>query len=192
VKRPLHELGRGDVFRTADGRLWVRTHESLHPDDRFYCVGILHDVAVALAGDTEVEPIDLPALLVRLGDLEKENRDLRGMVADLWDESRAARLVAEAERGAVLEALAALLPASVTHDQTAEAARVVGLAVDAVKARGPWHPPVPPCRLEGAVREAVGLLTEAAVSMPGRGVIGYGWAKVEAALARLRAALGEG
>jgi hypothetical protein len=182
VKRLLRELRRGDVFRTADGRLW-RVGDVPVPDVGTFCNGVCRDDhGRDFRPDAPVEPLDLPALLARLAALEKENRDLRGMVADLWDGSGAARLGAEAERGAVLGLFRTYLEGSGVHCR-----KLVREWQEAVEARGPWRPPVPPCALEGVVRETVEVLGPHYDEGPG-------WTSphvqvVRGLLARLRAAV---
>jgi hypothetical protein len=206
VKRPLRELRRGDVFRTADGRLWWLYAHGQPPYGQSWASGVgREEDMVPFPPDDSVEPLDLPALLAWLDALGAENRDLRGMVADLWDESRAARLGAEAGRGAVLVLVMAEwagLPARAdawepaplgdpVHRVRLQAAYrdgcydALGALIRRVLESPACRPPVPPHRLEGALREAEEVL--------------QGWHDgrcpvwdVGALLARLREALGEG
>jgi hypothetical protein len=197
VKRRLCDLDRGTLFRGPDGLLWRPGYPVTGATRWCHAVGRPRD-STLLSADAEVEVVDPAAVLARAAELERENAELRAVLHDLWQDRTAARVGAEAERGAVLTFVRSILkaeqgragePTDYGRGWREGAVNVLGALLPALEALGPWRPPVPPCALEGAVREAVGLLTEAAVSVPGRGVIGYGWVKVEAALARLRAAV---
>jgi hypothetical protein len=185
VKRPLRELARGDIFRTADGLLWLRA--SAYPTVRgemVTCSAVARGAGPRdFRTDTEVEPLDLPALLSRHAGLEKENAELRAVLHDLWQDRTAAAAGAELERGAVRALIGdTLRGVTGVHDA------VAGRLLAALESRGPTRPPVPPCALEVAAREAVTLLApyyESGVDKPFVG-------EVKALLARLRAALGEG
>jgi hypothetical protein len=183
VKRRLCDLDRGTLFRTADGLLWRPGYPATGATRWAHAVGRPQD-SRGLPADAEVEVLDPAAVLARAALLERENAELRAILHDLWQDRDGAAAGAAAERGAVIEALGGLLP--ILHGQMAPA-HAVWKAIDAVKARGPWRPPVPPCALEGAVREAVTLLApyyESGVDKPFVG-------EVKALLALLRAALGE-
>jgi hypothetical protein len=186
VKRPLRELRRGDVFRTADGRLWRRA--SAYPTLRGEMVTCS---AVACGADpcdfktdTDVEPIDLPALLSRAADLERENDFLRGQLSDLWQDRTGAAVGAEAERGAVLGLIRGIrdrLPcADASDDEDTGMQAVLNVLWRNVQARGPCRPPLPPHRLEGLLREVAATLAQGGAVPVGR------------LLARVREALGEG
>jgi hypothetical protein len=212
VKRPLRELDWGTIFRTGDGRFWrvgAGTPVAGLAPGIIWCqyVGTRQAGGESFDLGTVVEPLDLPALLARVDALESENRELRAWVSDLWDESRAARLGAEAGRGAVLVLVMAEwagLPARAdawepaplgdpAHRVRLQAAYRDGcydalgaLVRRVLESPDPGRPPVPPHRLEGALREAEEVL--------------QGWhdgscrfgTDFGALLARLREALGEG
>jgi hypothetical protein len=185
VKRRLCDLDRGTLFRTADGLLWRPGYPATGATRWAHAVGRPQD-SRGLPADAEVEVLDPAAVLARAALLERENAELRAVLHDLWQDRDGAAAGAAAERGAIIEALGGLLPVR-QIDLPQHPASVVWAAIDRVKARGPARPPVPPCALEGVVREAVTLLApyyESGVDKPFVG-------EVKALLARLRAALGE-
>jgi hypothetical protein len=186
VKRRLRDLDRGTLFRAADGRLW-RPGYPAGATRWCHAVGRPHE-STGLPADAEVEVVDPDAVLARAALLERENAELRAVLHDLWQDRDGAAAGAAAERGAAAEVIRGEVGR--WRDGYEGAAYGEGLrrALDLLKARGPWRPPVPPCALEGAVREAVTLLApyyESGVDKPFVG-------EVKALLARLRAALGEG
>jgi hypothetical protein len=200
LKRPLRDLSRGDVFRTADGLLWRREHSDEAADPR-WCSPLGRDSDMApLPSDLEVEPLDLPALLTCHAGLEKENAELRAVLHDLWQDRTAARAGAELERGAVVAFVRSILnaergragePADYGRGWREGAVNVLEALLPALEALGPARPPVPPCALEGAVREAITVL-EAARRGLGSLAFDRDAGLIDGALARLRAALGEG
>jgi hypothetical protein len=193
VKRPLRELRRGDLFRTADGRLWWLYAHGQPPYGRSWAGGVgREEDTFPLPSDESVEPLDLPALLSRLKGLERENDFLRGQLSDLWQDRRGAAVGAEAERGAVLGLIGGIrdrLPcADASDDEDTGMQAVLNVLWRNVQARGPCRPPVPPHRLEGALREVLGLLG----GLDGGGAVVLMPLTLRGLLARLREALGEG
>jgi hypothetical protein len=191
VKRPLRELRRGDVFRTADGRLWWLYAHGQPPYGRSWAGGVgREEDTFPLPSDESVEPLDLPALLSRLKGLERENNFLRGQLSDLWEDRTGAAVGAEAERGAVLGLIRGIrdrLPcADASDDEDAGMQAVLNVLWRNVQARGPRRPPVPPHRLEGVLREVAEVLQR---WHDGRCRFGTDFG---ALLARVREALGEG
>jgi hypothetical protein len=118
----LGKLARGDVFRAADGLLWRK--EMTRPSDgHCYCHPVsMNGGPTIVAGDAEVEPLNLPALL-------KELDELRALTHDLLID-RDAAYGREVGRG---EALATV---------EAEADRLLGLSKNATAGkhhRSLWH-----------------------------------------------------
>jgi hypothetical protein len=176
VKRRLCDLDRGTLFRTADGLLWRPGYPATGASRWAHAVGRPRD-SRGLPADAEVEVVDPAAVLARAALLERENAELRAVLHDLWQDRDGAAAGAAAERGAVRELVVSGRDAAADLDELLEA----------LDDRGPWHPPVPPCALEGAVREAVAFLGEHCAE---------DWyapslTELRALLARLRAALGE-
>jgi hypothetical protein len=183
VKRPLRDLDRGTLFRTADGLLWQPGYPVAAATRWCHAVGRPRD-STGLPADAEVEVVDPAAVLARAALLERENAELRAVLHDLWQD-RDGAAAAAAERGAAAEVIRG--EAGRWRDGYEGAAYGEGLrrALDLLKARGPWHPPAPPCALEAAVREAVEKLQE------WHDARGPAWADIGRLLARLREALGE-
>jgi hypothetical protein len=210
VKRPLRELRRGDVFRTADGRLWWLYAHGQPPYGRSWAGGVgREEDTFPLPSDESVEPLDLPALLARLKGLERENDFLRGQLSDLWQDREGAAVGAEAERGAVLALVMAewaglparadawepAPPGDPVHRVRLQAAYRDGcydalgaLIRRVLESPDPCRPPVPPHRLEGALREVLGLLG----GLDGGGAVVLMPLTLRGLLARVREALGEG
>jgi hypothetical protein len=182
VKRRLCDLDRGTLFRTGDGLLWRPGYP--HAGARRWChaMGRPH-ASTDLPADAEVEVVDPDAVLARAALLERENAELRAVLHDLWQDRDGTAAGAAAERGAVEEVLAERLAAwgGSTRD-------FVDQVRERLSARGPTHPPVPPCVLEGAVREAVAFLGEHC----DEDWYAPSLTELRALLPRLRAALGEG
>jgi hypothetical protein len=145
-------LRPGAVFVRRDGSVWTRGFYRDAAGREADCLPHAHPFAAStLPADTPARPLDVPALA-------RENADLRAMVADLWEESRAFAAGVEVGRGEALAALQELSPQSVTHSGTALISRTLVTALDAVRALGPARPPLRPHALEAEVerlREAL-------------------------------------
>jgi hypothetical protein len=196
VKRRLCDLDRGTLFRTADGLLWRPGYPATGATRWAHAVGRPQD-SRGLPADAEVEVVDPAAVLARAALLERENAELRAVLHDLWQDRDGAAAGAAAERGAVLALRDAVLAklevapgVTIPEDNGIRAA--LNVMERLIKARGPWRPPVPPCALEGAVREAVETLTGILPLMVHPDLRSGYDAPFQSLLARLRAALGEG
>lgn len=157
----LADMKPGAVFRLPDGRVCIYDGRSL-ASDAVVCHVTGTGGRLPMPPSTSVEPIDVPALA-------RENADLRAMVADLWEESRAFAAGVEVGRGearAILE----------SHAKEAEDERsVLAVGSDAwlavrgrlalarclledVRALGPARPPLRPHALEAEVERLRGAL----------------------------------
>jgi hypothetical protein len=145
----LGELARGDVFRTADGLLWVRCWSGADSNGGCWCQPLDSPGPNLLTpGGTQVEGLDLPALLSELAELRTLAHDL------LLD--RDAAYGREVGRG---EALAA---AEKWWEDVQDVDLEVGRLFDAIRGPTPVRPLPPPerlaarCRaLEDALRDLV-------------------------------------
>jgi hypothetical protein len=120
-------LRPGAVFVRRDGSVWTRGFYRDAAGREADCLPHAHPFAAStLPADTPARPLDVPALA-------RENADLRAMVADLWEESRAFAAGVEVGRGEALAALQELSPQSVSHSGTALISRTLVTVLDAVR-----------------------------------------------------------
>jgi hypothetical protein len=185
VKRRLCDLDRGTLFRASDGLLWRPGYPATGATRWAHAVDRPQD-SRGLPADAEVEVVDPDAVLARAALLERENAELRAVLHDLWQDRDGAAAGAAAERGEVLGLFQTYLEGSGVHCR-----KLVREWQETVEARGPWHPPVPPCALEGVLRETVEFLADLSDVLDIEGTNATR-DRIADMLARLRAALGEG
>jgi hypothetical protein len=140
----LGKLSRGDVFRAADGLLWRK--EMTRPSDgHCYCHPVsMNGGPTIVAGDAEVEPLNLPALL-------KELDELRALTHDLLID-RDAAYGREVGRGEALAALRGVRAEGRAANWGAEGLAPVDAAIYRLNALGPVRPLPPPERLAARCR----------------------------------------
>jgi hypothetical protein len=157
----LRELSRGDVFRTADGRLWRMCFRVM--TNQFLCQRVGDEDAEDLPPDALVEPLDLPALLAELDELRTLTHDL------LIDrDASVGREVGRGQAVAVLNALIETAGRLPTTIHSVAVVRALSTAAGALRALGPVRPLPPPervaerCRaLEGALRRMADVVRDA-------------------------------
>jgi hypothetical protein len=138
----LGELARGDVFRTADGLLWVRCWSGADSNGGCWCQPLDSPGPNLLTpGGTQVEGLDLPALLSELAELRTLAHDL------LLD--RDAAYGREVGRGEALAAVGSLLP---TGGPVSERVEALITAESVIRTLGPVRPLPPPERLAARCR----------------------------------------
>jgi hypothetical protein len=191
----LGKLARGDVFRTADGRLWWAYAPRQAPG-RCWAGAVGRDEDVAeFSADTPVEPLDLPAFLSELGELRTLTHDL------LLDRDAAyGREVGRGEALRVLEEEARKWTdpdAPPSHQNEYEwslIAQTYHRAAQQIRALGPVRPLPPPkrlaarCRaLEDALRGLAGAVEEVEHGHRNHGLneIAPDWGELDGSFANL-------